>query len=608
MKPFLLLISLTILSVVSPAATPEEPLSLAHEHAALEKQRVALRAAATAFCTAVRHERIEGLPTADQLQRLSPLITPELHAIIERARVIQAKQQREQPDEKPEWIEGDLFSSLFEGVSTWEVGDAFHAPTVDATVELKQSFKDPYLGPVTWTDKLVFQLQNQRWLVNDIAMDDKWDPNVRKTLRSRLPGGIKETTDHDSRDGDWHVTFQREGDNLKHVTITDKKSEAKPMVLFGDKADCPCTFPTWLVWSPDGRMLALRPGDSPRFTDTLVFRLVGRTWLPVTLPELYAEERKTLAANGFSERESLKDAEGWQDSSTLVIHYFGNFTKGDEGDGFDKFMSVRIDQAGQASVVRAVDTPPAQEQSSFSSFIDLPWRYVIGGYSNGQWLNSEAAGKRLTADATNYRVFTLKGEMKSVTAAKATPDEDLVPDIWMQNITPELQLEEQVIGVNAPWNPMPRKATQADVTQDKYVTAVRDLLIGKGIAKPKVKIKQLLRVDLDGDGEEEVLISATRYVNEAELISAKAGDYSLVALRRVVAGKVRTQFVVGEVYPKSDVNGLLNTYEVGGLLDLDGDGTLEVIVRSYYYEGGGTQVWRLEHDKLVQVVSVIGGA
>lgn len=250
----------------------------------------------------------------------------------------------------------------------------------------------------------------------------------------------------------------------------------------------------------------------------------------------------------------------------------------------------------------------AQEKTPIASFIDLPWRYVIGGCANGRWLDSQTTGKRLNASVTPYRAFTLAGEVKSVTAAKAAPDDDLCPDLWMQTITPELDLEEKVIGVNAPWNPMPRLAKSADVTQEKYVAAVRELLVGKGIAKPKVSIRQLLRVDLEGDGEEEVLITATHYKNEAELISAKAGDYSFVALRRVVDRKVRTQFVMGEVYPKSDTNGLLNTFEVGGLLDLNGDGILEVIVRSSYYEGGGTHVWQLDHGKLVSVLSIACGA
>lgn len=252
----------------------------------------------------------------------------------------------------------------------------------------------------------------------------------------------------------------------------------------------------------------------------------------------------------------------------------------------------------------------AQEKTAqaFASFLDLPSRSVIGGFAEGKWLDSEKAGKRLSAPFTDYRLYTLKAEGERVSATKASPDQELCPDVWMQAITKELGLEEKMIGVNAPWNPMLRKAKSEDTTKKTYLDAVRNLLISKGIDRPKVKITQLLRVDLDGDGQDEVLISATNYKNEAEMISAVAGDYSFVAMRRVVDGKVRTQFVVGEVYPKSNMNGAMNSYEIGCLLDLNGDGVLEVIIRSAYYEGGGTEVWQLNKDRLVHVLGVECGA
>jgi hypothetical protein len=250
------------------------------------------------------------------------------------------------------------------------------------------------------------------------------------------------------------------------------------------------------------------------------------------------------------------------------------------------------------------------DEKRFASFIELPWSYVIGGRANGKWLNSEAAGKRLSATKTDYRTFTLQGETKSVVGGKAAPDADVCPDVWMQTITPEIDPDDRsrAIGVNAPWNPMPRKAKATDTTQDAYVKAVRDLLSDKGIAKPQVKIQQVLRVDLDGDGEDEVLIAATHYTKIDELMSARGGDYSFVAMRRVVAGKVQTQIIGGEFYPKAEENGAPNTYEIAGLLDLDGDGKLEVILRTAYYEGGGTQIWQLRKDQLVQVLAVECGA
>lgn len=258
--------------------------------------------------------------------------------------------------------------------------------------------------------------------------------------------------------------------------------------------------------------------------------------------------------------------------------------------------------------VLALSTLCKAEDKSFASFIELPWCYVIGAHSDGKWLSSETAGKRLSAEKTAYRVFTLTGEVSAVSGAKAAPNEDVCPDVWMQKLTPEPEEQKHAIGVNAVWNPMPRKAKPTDTTQDVYVQAVRDLLVSKGIAKPKVKITQLLRVDLDGDGEDEVLITATHYTNTVELLSAKAGDYCLVAMRRLVKGKVQTQIINGEFYSQNNENSAPNTYEIGGLLDLNGDGKLEVIIKTGYYEGGGTQVWRLSQDKLMQVLIVECGA
>src|SRR5438876_8021927 len=97
--------------------------------------------------------------------------------------------------------------------------------------------------------------------------------------------------------------------------------------------------------------------------------------------------------------------------------------------------------------------------------------------------------------------------------------------------------------------------------QSVYVDAVRDFLKSHGIADPKVRIKRILRIDLEGDGEDEVLIEATNYFterNEAPVDVPKRGSYSMVILRRVAAGKVQTQLVAGEVYSKADASNAPN--------------------------------------------------
>ncbi|MEQ1749238.1 MAG: hypothetical protein ABL974_07430 [Prosthecobacter sp.] len=252
----------------------------------------------------------------------------------------------------------------------------------------------------------------------------------------------------------------------------------------------------------------------------------------------------------------------------------------------------------------------AEEKTAFASFIELPWSYVIGGHAEGKWLTSEAAGKRLSAPVTTYRVFTLTGETGKVTGAKAAPDGDLCPDMWRHKLTTEIEPDtrKNAIGVNAAWEPMPRQSKSSSLTQEIYVQAMKAVLSGRGIERPEVKLTQLLRVDLDGDGTDEVLTSATHYLASDVPSAPREGDYSVVTLRSVIGIKVQTQLVSGEVYAKADLNAAPNTYEIAGLLDLNGDGTLEVLIRTSYYEGGGMQVWQLQKGVLVQVLSIECGA
>jgi hypothetical protein len=140
----------------------------------------------------------------------------------------------------------------------------------------------------------------------------------------------------------------------------------------------------------------------------------------------------------------------------------------------------------------------------------------------------------------------------------------------------------------------------------------------KGIEQPKVKIDNILRVDLDGDGEEEVLISATNYFSKDGHVPIRspAASYSVVLLRRMVAGKVETQLVEGEFYPKAyptptdnDASfNAPNAYKVIGCFDLDGDGKLEIVVHSQYYEGEMTTIYKCDPKKAEAVLSVGCGA
>ena len=236
--------------------------------------------------------------------------------------------------------------------------------------------------------------------------------------------------------------------------------------------------------------------------------------------------------------------------------------------------------------------------------VEMDTGYLFGGSADGKWIKAEKAAKSMKG-RTAFRVFGLTQEIGKATGSKPKPAKaEACAD--MLTVSLSSGPKEGLIALSAPWNALPRKPQIADPTQQVYVDAVREFLEGRRMSDPKVKITRILRVDLDGDGEDEVLINATNYFTEdgdVPMDTAAPGSYSIVLLRRVVAGKVQTELVAGELYVK-DESSASNLYEIQGVLDLNGDGKLEVIVHSHYYEGSETTIYDCSGGKCQAVLSV----
>jgi hypothetical protein len=251
------------------------------------------------------------------------------------------------------------------------------------------------------------------------------------------------------------------------------------------------------------------------------------------------------------------------------------------------------------------------------AFIDFyreskPTGYLLGGSVGGQWVKPEAAAG-LTPGGESYRLYTLTGEVGSSGGGKpAKGEEGPCSDTLYVTLTSFPAGRGSLVAVAGSWDAMPRKPKIANPQAQVYREAAAEILRSQGIANPKVNLTQVLQVDLDGDGVDEVLVSANNYERfkpEGGLTpNARSGDYSLVFLRKVVQGKVVTKIITGEYYPQAKKFSAPSEHRVIGVLDLNGDGSLEIVLSGRYYEGDWVEAYRVHGTQIIKLFSMGCGA
>lgn len=252
--------------------------------------------------------------------------------------------------------------------------------------------------------------------------------------------------------------------------------------------------------------------------------------------------------------------------------------------------------------------PTAVSAQNVHPAVDADKACMLGGVADGKWLEAEKIAP-MVKGGERYRVYKLTGPVGEAVGAKPKPG-DPCTDCREVDFSPKIT---EGIAVAGNWNAMPRIPQALSASDPAYRQVVARLLRKQGIARPQINITRILRVDLEGDGVDEVLISATYLaggLNRPDgqmAIRVKPGDYSFVVLRKIVGGKARDIVLAGEYYPKvSDATA--NQYEVVGVLDLNGDGKMEVVVSVDYYEGSSSTVFRINGTRVDNVFGCGWGA
>ena len=131
--------------------------------------------AARAFYKVYVKLGVRGVPARAQQAQFAPVISTALASLLRDARRAEEAHRRRTKNQEPPLVEGDLFTSLFEGAHAYALaGCTPSAATAECAVTL--TYVDPRdASKYTWTDRVLLVRARGRWVVNDIAFGGGWD-------------------------------------------------------------------------------------------------------------------------------------------------------------------------------------------------------------------------------------------------------------------------------------------------------------------------------------------------------------------------------------------------------------------------------------------------
>ena len=133
-----------------------------------------------------------GIPNEQEQAEYSPYLSPDLADLLKRANEAEQKHQAATKGEEPPIVEGDLFTSLFEGASSYTIASC---ESKDKSGFCAVEFK--YLNPgdkseLKWKDKVYLVKSNRGWVIDDIEYLGDWQFMHKGRLTNLLKEVIQE--------------------------------------------------------------------------------------------------------------------------------------------------------------------------------------------------------------------------------------------------------------------------------------------------------------------------------------------------------------------------------------------------------------------------------
>lgn len=162
------------------------------------------------------------------------------------------------------------------------------------------------------------------------------------------------------------------------------------------------------------------------------------------------------------------------------------------------------------------------------------------------------------------------------------------------------------VALPAIWPLQPRPVASVDAVVPAYEAAGQAVFAADPIDASVGAVEQIVLADLDGDGDEEALV-VFEHVDTTG-ITGTPGDLSALLLIDTATGASTTvaSTFVGPL--EEGVTPVIDRFRVLDVADLNGDGLMEPVIHTWYYEGTAALVFEYDGASLSEVLGAGCGA
>jgi len=223
---------------------------------------------------------------------------------------------------------------------------------------------------------------------------------------------------------------------------------------------------------------------------------------------------------------------------------------------------------------------------------------LLGGVQAGAWLAPDQAASYMAQPyGWEYDIYPFAKEAFHLHGSAP----EFSPPYHEYFVSTEISRSEfGMVAVAQSWPVLQRDVQELSSDSELYQRAVLDWLASEEISQPQLGTLRIYRVDIEGDGVDEIFISATHL--DGSQHTTKSGDYSVILMRKVAGNDAVTLPIVADVYHSQEAEITFpQAYSLGNFIDLNQDGVLEVVVDIQRWEGDGAAVYQINGQEITQV-------